>query len=205
MSRRRARTVRARTVRAVAAAATVAALALTGCTAQTGGDENTRTGSQTGYIGGQSLTRIPPDQRRPAPIATGPSLADPAQLVSSGDYPGKIVVVNVWGSWCAPCRKEAPELVAVSRSRGEVAQLIGLDIRDYDPAPAAAFIRAFDVPYPQIYDPRGTQLVKYSELPPNGIPSTLIIDRQGRIAVRIVGTISRATLTQMIDDLAAER
>ena len=113
--------------------------------------------------------------------------------------------MNVWGSWCAPCRKEAPELEAVSRSRRDVAQLIGLDIRDYDPAPAAAFVRAFGVTYPQIYDPRGTQLVKYSELPPNGIPSTLIIDRQGRIAVRIVGAITRGTLTQMIDDVAAGR
>ena len=192
------------TVRAIAIAALLA-LALAGCTTQTAGDENTRTGSQTGYIGGASLTQIPPDQRRPAPTATGPSLADPSRIVSSGDYPGKVVVVNVWGSWCAPCRKEAPELEAVSRSRQNVAQLIGLDIRDYDPAPAAAFVRAFGVTYPQIYDPRGTQLIKYSELPPNGIPSTLIIDRQGRIAVRIVGAITRGTLTQMIDDVAAGR
>lgn len=192
------------TVRAIAVAALLA-LALAGCTTQTAGDENTRTGSQTGYIGGASLTQIPPDQRRPAPTATGPSLADPSRIVSSGDYPGKVVVVNVWGSWCAPCRKEAPELEAVSRSRQNVAQLIGLDIRDYDPAPAAAFVRAFGVTYPQIYDPRGTQLVKYSELPPNGIPSTLIIDRQGRIAVRIVGAITRGTLTQVIDDVAAGR
>jgi thiol-disulfide isomerase/thioredoxin len=194
-----------RTGRTVVAAAIVLALALTGCTTQTAGDENTRTRSQTGYIGGQSLTRIPPDQRRPAPVAAGPSLADPARIVSSGDYPGKVVVVNVWGSWCAPCRKEAPELEAVSRSRRSVAQLIGLDIRDYDRAPATAFVRAFGVTYPQIYDPRGAQLIKFTELPPNGIPSTLIIDPQGRIAVRIVGAITRGTLTQMIDDVAAGR
>lgn len=194
-----------RTRRTVVAAALVLALALTGCTTQTAGDENTRTRSQTGYIGGQSLTRIPPDQRRPAPIAVGTSLADPARIVSSGDYPGKVVVVNVWGSWCAPCRKEAPELEAVSRSRRSVAQLIGLDIRDYDRAPATAFVRAFGVTYPQIYDPRGAQLIKFTELPPNGIPSTLIIDPQGRIAVRIVGAITRSTLTQMIDDVAAGR
>jgi thiol-disulfide isomerase/thioredoxin len=187
------------------AAAIVLALALAGCTTQTAGDENTRTRSQTGYIAGQSLTRIPPDQRRPAPIAAGPSLADPSRLVSSADYPGKVVVVNVWGSWCAPCRKEAPDLEAVSRSRRSVAQFIGLDIRDYDPAPAAAFVRAFGVTYPQIYDPRGTQLIKYNELPPNGIPSTLIIDRQGRIAVRVVGAITRATLTQIVDDVASGR
>ena len=196
---------RRRLLRALSPLAAIVLLIVAGCTTQTGGDEKTRTGSETGYIGGQSLTRVPPEQRRLAPVASGPSLADPAQTVSTGDYPGKVVVLNVWGSWCAPCRKEAPELVAVSRASSRDAQLIGLDIRDYDPAPAAAFVRAFDVDYPQIYDPRGTQLIKYTELPPNGIPSTLIIDTRGRIAVRIVGPITRATLTQIVEEVAAGR
>lgn len=196
---------RRRPLRILSALSAIVLVLLAGCTTQTGGDEKTRTGSETGFIGGQSLTRVPPDQRRPAPVAAGPSLADPTQTVSTGDYLGKVVVLNVWGSWCAPCRKEAPDLVAVSQATSRDAQFIGLDIRDYDPAPAVAFIRAFDVDYPQIYDPRGTQLIKYRELPPNGIPSTLIIDRQGRVAARVVGTITRTTLTQMIDDVAAGR
>ena len=201
----RSRGARRKQLGAAAAVLTVAVVVtLSGCS-RTGGDEATRAGSATGFVGDASLTRIPPDQRSEAPAVAGPSLADPARLVATTDYPGKVIVVNVWGSWCAPCRKEAPELVAVSRSKRATAQLIGLDIRDYDPAPAAAFVRAFKVDYPQIYDPRGTQLLKYRDLPPNGIPSTLVIDTRGRIAVRVVGAITRDTLSQMIDDVAAGR
>lgn len=188
----------------VGAAAAALALVLAGCTTQTAGDEQTRSGSQQGYLGGQSLTQVPPAQRKPAPVATGPSLSDGGGQVSTGGYPGKVVVVNVWGSWCAPCRKEAPDLVAASRDTAAVAQFVGLDIRDYDPAPARAFVRAFAVPYPQIYDPHGGQLVKFTDLPPSGIPSTLFIDRQGRIVARVIGAISRITLTQMVRDLAGE-
>jgi thiol-disulfide isomerase/thioredoxin len=178
--------------------------ALVGCTTQTAGDEETRTGSQTGFIGGQSLTWVPLAERRLAPVATGPALSDDG-TVSTADYLGKVVVINVWGSWCAPCRKEAPDLVAASKNNADVAQFIGLNIRDYDPAPARAFVRAFNVPYPSIYDPRGVELVKFTDLPPSGIPSTLLIDRKGRIAARVVGTVSKTTLTQMIIDIAAEQ
>ncbi|HEX6758830.1 MAG TPA: TlpA disulfide reductase family protein [Propionibacteriaceae bacterium] len=177
--------------------------ALAGCTTQTACDEKTRTVSQTGYIGGQSLTQVAVAERRPAPVATGPALGD--GTVSTGNYPGKVVVINVWGSWCAPCRKEAPDLAAASKENADVAQFVRLNVRDYDPAPARAFVRAFKVPYPSIYDPRGAQLVKFTDLPPSGIPSTLIIDRKGRIAARVVGTISQTTLTQMIVGIAAEQ
>ena len=83
--------------------------------------------------------------------------------MSTADYPGKVVVVNVWGSWRGPCRKEAPDLAAASQDSADVAQFIGLNIRDYDPAPARAFVRAFNVPYPSIYDPRGAELVKFTD------------------------------------------
>jgi thiol-disulfide isomerase/thioredoxin len=176
---------------------------LAGCTAQTAGDEQTRTGSRTGFIGGQSLTQLSPAKRRPAPVITGPALMGKSTLTTA-DYAGKVIVINVWGSWCAPCRKEASDLAAASQQTAAVAQFVGLDIRDYDKAPAQAFVRAFHVPYPSIYDPRGTQLVKFTELPPSAIPSTLIIDRKGRIAARVIGVISRTTLVQMINDMAAE-
>ena len=187
----------------VRCAAAVIAVLLAGYTAQTAGDEQTRTRSQTGFIGGQSLTRLLPDRRRPAPVITGPTLTGDTTLTTA-TYAGKVIVINVWGSWCAPCRKEAPDLAAASQQTATVAQFVGLDIRDYDKAPAKAFVRAFHVSYPSIYDPRGTQLVKFTELPPSAIPSTLIIDRKGRIAVRVIGVISKVTLAQMINDIAAE-
>jgi thiol-disulfide isomerase/thioredoxin len=176
---------------------------LAGCTTQTAGDEKTRTGSETGFVSGQSFTQVPAAERRIAPVATGPAVTGDG-TISTADYPGKVLVINVWGSWCAPCRKEAPDLVAASKDTSEVAQFIGLDVRDYDRAPAQAFVRAFGVTYPSIYDPTGAQLIKFTDLPPTGIPSTLIIDRKGRIAARIVGIISRITMTQMITDIAGE-
>ncbi len=140
----------------------------------------------------------------PAAVAVGPALAPGGAEVRTDRFPGKIVVLNVWGSWCAPCRKEAPDLVAASAETADVAQFVGLDIRDYDPAPARAFLRAFAVPYPQIYDPQGTQLVKFTDLPPSAVPSTLIIDREGRVAARVVGATTKTTLVQVVRDLAAE-
>jgi thiol-disulfide isomerase/thioredoxin len=190
-------------------AATIASLLVTligllaGCTTQTAADEKTRTGSQTGFVSGESVTLVPTDQRRPAPILAGSSLSGGGP-VSTADYPGKVIVINVWGSWCAPCRKEAPDLGRASKQTADIAQFIGLNIRDYDRAPARAFIRAFAVPYPQIYDPNGEQLIKFADLPPSGIPSTLIIDPKGRIAARVIGTITETTLVQMIQGVAAE-
>lgn len=183
------------------AGAVVVALVLAGCTPASG---EPGSAGQRGGLAGQPLTVVPPGQRRPAPVATGPNLAPGGGDVSTGAYPGKVVVVNVWGSWCAPCRKEAPELVAASAQTADVAQFVGIDIRDYDPAPARAFVRAFAVPYPQMYDPQGAQLVKFTELPASGVPSTLFIDRRGRVAARIVGATTQTTLTQIVNDLAGE-
>ena len=183
--------------------ATAAAVLLTGCTA-TGADEPTRSAGQDGYVGGQQvLTRVPPGERKPAPVASGTELGSD-RMVSTAHYAGKVVVLNVWGSWCAPCRVEAPELQRASLERAEQAQFIGINSRDPDPAPAEAFVRAFSITYPSIYDADGKVLLNfYGNLPLSTFPSTLIIDRDGRIAARISGTISKITLVNLIDDVAA--
>jgi thiol-disulfide isomerase/thioredoxin len=163
--------------------------------------------NNTGYVGGSSsLTQVPPADRKPAPIVSGPQLGSKNKILSTADYAGKVIVVNVWGSWCAPCRKEAPDLAAASKRTAGTAAFVGIDIRDPDPAPAEAFARVFEVPYPSIYDPDGRQLVKFAgDPPPAAIPSTLIIDKQGRIAVRIIGIISEKTLVTVINDVAQGR
>ena len=184
--------------------ATAAVLMLAaGCAAERPTVQRNDSATDTGYVGGSSsLTQVPPADRKPAPTVTGPQLSDLTKTVSTADYPGKVVVVNVWGSWCAPCRKEAPDLAAASRATTDTAAFVGLDVRDLDPAPAEAFVRAFDVPYPNIYDPDGSELVKFGgNLPPAAIPSTLIIDKKGRIAVRIIGVISKNTLVTVINDV----
>ena len=186
-----------------AAAVLLAAVLAAGCSA-TGADEGTRSSGQQGYVGVDgNLTRIAPADRRPAPVISGPELGGTA-TVSTGAGPGKVRVINVWGSWCPPCRKEAADLQAASVETRDVAQFIGINVRDNDPAPAEAFIRVNQITYPSIYDPSGQVLLQLAgELPPSAIPSTLVIDQQGRLAVRALGAVTRTTLVDMITSVAA--
>ena len=172
-------------------------------------DVVTRTGSRE--LGGsadnsgqvsKALTWIPVADRQPAPIAAGPALSGTG-TVSTGDYPGEVVVINVWGSWCGPCRLEAKDLAEASEKTAKTAAFVGLNIRDTNPDAARAFVRAFQIGYPHIYDPNGEQLVRFAgTLPPNGIPTTLLIDTDGRIAARVVGVVDQTTLLGLIDDVA---
>jgi thiol-disulfide isomerase/thioredoxin len=188
---------------AVRIAAVLAATLVVVSCARTGADEPTRSAGQVGYpTVPRNLTRIPPEQRQELPIVSGPALGS-NRTISSQDYRGKVVVINVWGSWCPPCRKEAPDLQAASVETKDTAQFIGITSKDYDPAPAEAFVRSFQITYPSIYDPNGKVLLAFAgELPPSAIPSTMIIDRQGRLAVRVLSEVSKITLVDMINDVA---
>jgi thiol-disulfide isomerase/thioredoxin len=180
-------------------------LMLAAC-ASTGADEQTRSAGQAGYpqVAG-NLTRVPPDQRKELPAVSGPALGV-GKPISTQDYRGKVVVINVWGSWCPPCRKEAPDLQAASVETKGTAQFVGITSKDYDPAPAEAFVRSFKITYPSIYDPTGKVLLAFAgDLPPSAIPSTLIIDRDGRLAVRVLSEVSKITLVDMINDVADGR
>jgi thiol-disulfide isomerase/thioredoxin len=191
--------------RFLAGLAASVSMLLTGCTA-TSGDDPSRGAGQAGYPQSErNLTRVAPEQRKLLPEISGPALGAESTL-SSRDYPGKVVVINVWGSWCAPCRSEAPELQAASEQTKESAQFLGITSKDYDPAPALAFTRAFSITYPSIFDPTGRVLLDFaSVLPPSAIPSTMIIDSDGRLAARVLGPISTTTLVNMITDVANGR
>lgn len=188
---------------AASIAVVLAAVLIVASCARTGADEPTRSAGQMGYPTVQrNLTRIPPDQRKELPTVSGPALGS-NRTISSQDFLGKVVVINVWGSWCPPCRKEAPDLQAASVETRDTAQFIGITSKDYDPAPAEAFVRSFQITYPSIYDPTGKVLLAFAgELPPSAIPSTMIIDQQGRLAVRVLSEVSKITLVDMINDVA---
>lgn len=161
-------------------------------------------GSQSRFVAGDgSLVLIPEADRKPAPDITGTTLTD--QPFALADYRGKVVALNVWASWCAPCRAEAPALNQLSTELGpKGVQFIGLDTRDTK-ASAEAFIRRFDVQYPNVWDPDATlQLAFRDSLPPQAIPSTLLIDRQGRVAGRILGEVDRTQLREVLTELANE-
>ena len=188
---------------AVRIAAALAAMLILGACASTGADEQTRSAGQVGYPEvARNLTRVPPDQRKELPTVSGPALGS-NQTISTQDFRGKVVVINVWGSWCPPCRKEAADLQAASVETKDIAQFVGITSKDYDPAPAEAFVRSFEITYPSIYDPTGKVLLAFAgELPPSAIPTTMIIDRQGRLAVRVLSEVSKITLVDMINDVA---
>jgi thiol-disulfide isomerase/thioredoxin len=180
-------------------------LLLAAC-AGSGADDQTRRAGEVGYpIVARNLTRVPPDQRKELPAVSGQGLGS-NKPISTQDYRGKVVVINVWGSWCPPCRKEAPDLQAASVETKDVAQFVGITSKDYDPAPAEAFVRSFKITYPSIYDPTGKVLLAFAgELPPSAIPSTMIIDKNGRLAVRVLSEVSKITLVDMINDVADGR
>ena len=188
---------------AVRTAAALAAMLMLAACASTGADEQTRSAGQVGYPDvARNLTRVPPDQRTELPTISGPALGS-NQTISTQNFRGKVVVINVWGSWCPPCRKEAPDLQGASVQTKDIAQFVGITSKDYDPAPADAFVRSFEITYPSIYDPTGKVLLAFAgELPPSAIPSTMIIDRQGRLAVRVLSEVSKITLVDMINDVA---
>ncbi len=123
------------------------------------------------------------------------------------DFRGRPVVVVVWGSWCTPCRAEAPEVVAAAEELSDLAQFVGINIRDPSTDQAASFVRRFDVPYPSFYSPDGKALLAFQgTLTPNSIPSFVVLDAEGRVAASIIGQLpSKTTLVQVVEDIAAGR
>ena len=174
----------------------VAGSVLSGC----GGLE--ATGSK-GYIAGEGqITQVPVAERGDPIEMTGTTLD--GKRLSLADYRGQVVVVNVWWSACPPCRTETPALVEAASSKQHPAAFVGIDIRDPGVAQAQAFARSHGVPYPSVYDPSGKALLAFAgTLSPRTVPSTVVLDRQGRIAAAVIGPLPSAlTLGELIDDAA---
>ena len=155
-----------------------------------------------GFVAGDgTIPVIAAASRQPAPIITGQTLD--GSTWSSETVRDKVIVYNVWGSWCSPCRAEAPALQAAAQATSEQAVFVGVNTRDLDKAAPQAFVRAFGITYPNLFDPDGSLLLAFSgQLPASAIPSTLLIDRQGRIAARVIGETTQATLVGLVDDIA---
>ena len=118
---------------------------------------------------------------------------------------GAVVVLNVWGSWCAPCRAEAPILAEASRTYAEDGvSFLGINVRDNEAA-AVAFERRYRVPYPSIADFDGLTLLGLNQyVPASAVPVTLVLDREGRVASRVLGELREATLRALLDTVLAE-
>jgi len=118
---------------------------------------------------------------------------------------GDVVVLNFWGSWCAPCRAEAPELMAVyNATRASGVRFVGVNIKD-ERQLAEAFERTKGVSYPSIFDPDGRVALQLKNYPPNAIPSTVVIDRKGRVAAEFLHALLRQDLLPVVRSIAREK
>jgi thiol-disulfide isomerase/thioredoxin len=182
----------------------VALLALAGCS--DGQVERSDNGDQAGYIAGDgTISVFDPAERKTAPEFGG-ELLDGGEF-SLADSLGEVVVLNVWGSWCPPCRKEAPDLQAAYENlEPDGVRFVGVNVREPNgKRPAQQFEDEFGITYPSVYDPKADALLAFrSTVPPAAIPSTLVIDREGRIAARILGPIGETSLTDIVREVAAE-
>ena len=171
-----------------------------------GGCSNLQGAGQKGYVSGNGqITEVATGERGRAIELAGDDLD--GRPVSLADFRGQVVVINVWGAWCTDCRKEAPDLVAAAESTtGKDVAFLGIDARDPSKENARGYVRTFRIPFRSIYDPKGETLLRFhGTLTPNSVPSTVVIDRKGRVAASILGTLpSATTLTSLIEKVVAE-
>jgi len=201
-SRTPLRSNRSRAVPLTAVAA-VSALALSACSS--GGTSGG--GGDTNFIMGKDgISTAKKGERAQAPDLSGKTV-DGKQL-DVADYKGKIVVLNVWGSWCAPCRAEAPNLEKVYQDlKAKGVQFVGINTRDTSTQNAVAFEKSYDVTFPSLYDPTGKLMLRFKKgtLNPQAVPSTLVLDREGKIAARSLAALSEDKLRTMIAPVLAEK
>jgi thiol-disulfide isomerase/thioredoxin len=164
-------------------------------------------GGDTNFVmGTDGISTADKGERGTAPDLSGKTV-DGGQL-DVADYKGKVVVLNMWGSWCAPCRAEAPNLEAVSKAlKGKDVQFVGINTRDTSIQNARAFEKDMGITFPSLYDPTGKLMLRFKKgtLNPQAVPSTLVIDRDGKIAARSLAALSESKLRTMIDPVLAEK
>jgi thiol-disulfide isomerase/thioredoxin len=173
--------------------AVISALALlAGC-----GSSGTSAPQESFVAGNGATTYIAPAERIKAPEVSGMTLLGTEYQLPEDQY----AVINVWASWCSPCRAEEPVLAALSEKYPEV-NFVGILTRD-NPVNAEAFVRKNKSPYPTLID--DSVLIGFSKsLPANAIPTTLVLDNSGRIAGRISGIVTIASLSELLDKVESE-
>ncbi|WP_091454276.1 TlpA family protein disulfide reductase [Actinokineospora iranica] len=188
-------------MRALLAAIAALALALTGCA--TG--ENTNS-SEFVFVSPGGKTEIFYDgpDRKPLPDLSGSDLMDDTKRLSLTDYRGKVVILNVWGQWCAPCRTEAAQLQKIQETYPDRVQVLGINFRDNQREVPQDFVRDRGLTYPSIYDPSGRTLLVLKGYPRTVVPATFVIDKQGNVAAAYLRELLVEDLTPVIDRLSAE-
>jgi thiol-disulfide isomerase/thioredoxin len=185
------------------AVAAVAALTLSAC----GKGGTSGGGGNTNFVtGNNGISTAPLGKRDAAPDLSGDTIDGKKLDVAS--FKGQVVVVNVWGSWCSPCREEASYFAKVSKTyEGKGVQFVGINTRDTSTTPAVNFEKEHGIDYPSLYDPTGKLMLRFKKgtLNPQLIPSTLVIDRHGKVAARALEALDDTALLKMLKPVLAEK
>ena len=193
---------------AVASALAVAAVTVLGACTSSGQDGVPGLREEAGgaFVSGDSTVTVisPEDRGEPVTGLAGPTVD--GDTLDVADLAGDPVVLNVWGSWCAPCHAEAPDLVAAAAALGPGtgARFVGINIRDRSVEAAAGFEEEYGIGWPSLHDPDSQLLLRLAgDVPPNVVPATLVLDHEGRVAARLLGRVDTATLVGVVEDVAA--
>lgn len=181
----------------------VAVLLLSGC----GSGGTSGGGGNTNFVTGtDGISTVAKGERVAAPDLSGRTVA--GEDLDVADFRGRVVVLNVWGSWCNPCRAEAKYFAKVSEEHADQGvQFVGINTRDTNTGAALAFEEDFGITYPSLYDPTGKLLLRFEKgtLNPQAIPSTLVLDRDGKVAARSLTALSEERLLKMLEPVVAEK
>jgi peroxiredoxin len=191
-----------RTVPALVAAALLGAAGLAGCSTGAGQVDVANGGEFRFVQGTPAGTVIPAGERAGAPQFSGTLLGggefDSAQL------DGDVAVLNFWGSWCAPCRVETPQFQEVyDEVRDDGVQFLGLNVKDVEQL-ADAFVASKGITFPSLYDPTGEIALAFRDYPATAIPSTIVLDREGRVAAVYTGEVRQDDLRAVLDRVLGE-
>lgn len=167
----------------------------TGCTGSSAAPASVS--QRPGQIG---LSILDPAHRLPVPRLSGTTLSG-RRFDLADHLDGRVVLLNVWASWCGPCRQEMPVLARAASTRRSSLLVVGIDERDQEGA-ARSFAAAAGATYPSLFDPDGGLLKVMPLVPKTAVPSSLFIDSHGRVAAVVIGAVSRTQLVSVMAKLS---
>jgi peroxiredoxin len=189
-------------VRRSAALLAAAGVLLAGCSTGSGAVD-VNNGGEFRFVAGTAAGEvIPVAERQSAPEFSGTLLT--GEEFTSSELAGDVAVLNFWGSWCAPCRVETPEFQTVySEVADSGVQFLGLNVKDQQQF-AEAFVDSKGITFPSLFDPKGEVALAFRDYPANAIPSTIVLDRDGRVAAVYTGEVRQDDLRAVVAQLTGE-